>query len=97
MKEIRAGLGWLCMFLFCFGLAMVGMLSRHPVSRVAAAVQQEDPHASQPDHCTNAKNAPAAHKCDCKKTANACDLEDRKCRVYCRKNHCHCFHPECDS
>src|SRR5262245_3348732 len=97
MKKIRALLAWLFMFLFCFGLAMVGMSSRHPGARVAAAVQQEDPHANQPDHCTNAKKAPAAHKCDCKKAENACDVEDRKCRVYCRKNHCHCFHPGCDS
>lgn len=54
-------------------------------------------HEGQPDHCSNAKTAPAAHKCECKKTEDACDVEDKTCKVYCRKDHCHCFHPACDS
>lgn len=62
-----------------------------------SALQADDPHEGQPDHCTNAKNAPAAHKCACAKTEDACDVEDKKCKVYCRKDHCHCFHPSCDS
>jgi len=68
-----------------------------PLLHAVPAAQQEDPHAGQVDHCTNAKTAPAAHKCECKKTADACDTEDKQCKVYCRKNHCHCFHPACDS
>jgi len=56
-----------------------------------------DEHEGQPAHCSNAKTAPAAHKCTCKKTEDACDVEDKKCKVYCRKDHCHCFHPACDS
>jgi len=82
--------------LFCY--VFLTLCARHPApSTAAAATQQEDPHDGQPDHCTNAKNAPAAHKCECKKTEDACDVEDKKCKVYCRKDHCHCFHPACDS
>ena len=73
------------------------MAYRPAPTTAVAAVQQDDPHNGQPDQCTNAKNAPADHKCNCKKVAGACDVEDRKCRVYCRKNHCHCFQPACDS
>ena len=58
---------------------------------------QEQPHESQPDHCSNAKTAPKAHKCDCKKAEDDCDREDKACKVYCRKHKCYCFHPGCDS
>lgn len=56
---------------------------------------QADEHEGQPEHCTNAKNAPKAHKCECKKTEDACDIEDKACKVYCRKNKCYCAHPGC--
>lgn len=64
--------------------------------------QDDDPHKGQPEHCTNAKTAPAAHKCECKKSPEesggmGCDVEDVKCRVYCRKDKCYCYHPSCDS
>jgi len=59
--------------------------------------QQGDEHEGQPEHCTNAKTAPKAHKCECKKSEEACDVEDKACKVYCRKNKCYCFHPACDS
>lgn len=66
--------------------------------------QQEPPspgHEGQPDHCTNATTAPKAHKCECKKTpgedGSGCDTEDKACKVYCRKNHCHCVHIGCTS
>lgn len=72
--------------------------------QLAVVAQQEPPapgHEGQPDHCSNAKTAPKAHKCECKKTpgedGSGCDTEDKACKVYCRKNHCHCFHPACDS
>jgi len=68
---------------------------------VAATLPQEeppseDPHAGQPEHCTNAKEAPEAHKCACKKSEDMCDVEDKACRVYCRKDKCYCAH-SCDS
>ena len=77
-------------------LGVTGQFNNHPLT-TAAATQTEDPHDGQPDHCSNAKAAPVAHKCECKKTAGACDVEDKKCKVYCRKNRCHCFQPACDS
>lgn len=63
---------------------------------------QDDPHDGQPEHCTNAKTAPKAHKCDCKKAPEdaggmGCEIEDVKCRVYCRKDKCYCYHGGCDS
>lgn len=59
--------------------------------------QQQYPHEGQPSHCSNAKTAPKAHQCECKKSEDDCDTEDKNCKVYCRKNHCHCVHPACDS
>lgn len=85
----------LALLLLVLLAACVGIVAGHLDS--ALAQQQEDPHEGQPKHCSNAKTAPKAHKCDCKKTADACDIEDVKCRVYCRKNKCYCFHPSCDS
>ena len=84
---MKRGLGIAVMFLLV-GLA----LTTYHLSPTTA-----DEHEGQPSHCSNAKTAPAAHKCDCKKTEDACDVEDKKCKVYCRKDHCHCFHPACDS
>ena len=80
--------GW---FLVTLLILVVLLVTRH-----SSLVTASD-HDGQPSHCSNAKTAPAAHKCDCKKTEDACDVEDKKCKVYCRKNHCHCFHPACDS
>ena len=63
------------------------------------AQQQEDPHEGQPDTCSNAKNAPKAHLCECKKDPGedgaGCEIEDIKCKVYCRKNKCFCAHQGC--
>ena len=79
------------------GAGLLGVGAAQLDSQTPAVAAQADEHEGQPDHCTNAKNAPAAHKCECKKTEDACDMEDKKCKVYCRKDHCHCFHPACDS
>lgn len=66
--------------------------------QVLQQTPQQDPHEGQPSHCVNyPKEKNKAHYCECKKTADSCDQEDTKCKVYCRKNHCHCFHPTCDS
>ena len=69
---------------------------------VLPAAQQEPlPHDQQPSHCSNAKEAKAPHRCECKKApgedGEGCEREDVKCKVYCKPNHCHCFHPQCDS
>ena len=65
------------------------------------AQEPSDPHANQPDHCANAKNVPAAHACECRKAPNSdgggCDVEDKKCRTYCRKDKCYCTHVGCTS
>jgi hypothetical protein len=61
---------------------------------VETSVVQE--HEKQLDHCSNAKTAPKAHKCECKRTAETgCDVEDKACKVWCRKNKCFCVHPGC--
>ena len=78
------------------GVALLGAYGAQVDTPVVAA-QQEDPHEWQPEHCSNAKTAPKAHKCECKKSAESCDVEDKACKVYCRKNKCYCFHPACDS
>lgn len=84
--------------LLLWGLMAWGTLAAQQESPQPAP---DDPHSGQVDHCTNAKNAPAAHKCECHKEpgvdGSGCDVEDKKCKVYCRRNHCHCFHPACDS
>ena len=94
IRKPRFTVFWIMLLAVLLGIS--GQFDTHPV-RTAAATQTEHPHEGEPDHCSNAKTAPAAHKCECKKKEGACDVEDKTCRVYCRKNHCHCFHPECDS
>ena len=37
------------------------------VPLVSIYTQEENPHEGQPSHCTNAKDAPKAHKCECMK------------------------------
>ena len=104
MTRIEALLGSLIIgLLLCMGLVVWGhaVAQQEPPSP-APPSQGDDPHAGQPDHCTNAKDAPQAHRCECSKAeeedgGKGCDVEDVKCRVYCRKDHCHCFHPRCDS
>lgn len=70
---------------------------------------QQEPTWQEPDHpkdqpgahCFNGRETPKAHKCECKKVAGedgkGCDVEDRSCREFCHRDHCTCFHPECDS
>ena len=79
------------------GAGLLGAYGAQIDSPPVVAAQQEDPHEGQPEHCSNAKTAPKAHKCECKKSEEACDVEDKSCKVYCRKNKCYCFHPSCDS
>lgn len=82
-----------------------GTLTPERVDQLLRSAQQDnppdDPHANQPEHCTNAKDAPKAHKCDCKKDpgvdGSGCEIEDIKCKKYCKKNKCYCFHSNCDS
>jgi hypothetical protein len=82
----------------CLALSVILGPPRSTAVPVHAATQEgQDPHQGQPDHCTNDRNAPDAHKCDCHRSENACEMEDKKCKVYCHKDHCHCFHPGCDS
>lgn len=102
MGKAEALVGALLTGLLLSWLLMVwGTWDRYEYQRVVRAAQQDtpqpDPHEGQPDMCSNAKNAIPAHKCECKKTADACDVEDKKCKKYCQKQHCHCFHPACDS
>lgn len=91
MKGIDSRLGWAGLILFSLLLA-------------AAWAQQEPDHPrdSKLHSCTNAKAA--AVKCTCRKVpgedGTGCDAdaaEDTACREWCHKDHCHCFHPECDS
>lgn len=87
------------------GLALVLGLILSCILFGISVAQQEPPqppppdsHEGQPSHCSNAKTAPKPHKCDCKKTPGmGCDVEDQKCRVYCRPHKCYCFHMGCDS
>lgn len=92
--------------LLVLGLIMSGQADEWASRWVAlyTVAQQEPPspgHEGQPSHCSNATTVPKAHKCECKKTpgedGSGCDTEDKACKVYCRKHHCHCFHPLCDS
>src|SRR5262245_55453681 len=92
----------LVMVLLVGGFTCASLLRAQIDKRPAVAAQLGDDHEGQPDMCSNAKNAIAAHKCDCMKSPSeeggmGCDTEDKKCKVYCRKDHCHCFHPACDS
>lgn len=69
---------------------------------IPSPAQSDDPHSGQPDHCTNAREAPKAHRCECKKAPEAegglgCETEDVHCKVYCHKNKCYCYQPKCDS
>jgi hypothetical protein len=82
----------------------LGFVSQFPSRHLAAtsshfvAQQQQDPHEGQPERCTNARTEKGKpHFCECKKEPDSCDVEDKKCKVYCHKNHCHCFHVGCDS
>ena len=69
-----------------------------PTVSPSCLVAQQDPHEGQLEQCTNARTEKGkAHFCQCKKDAEACDREDKKCKVYCHKDHCHCFHAGCDS
>lgn len=80
------------------GAGLLGLFGAQIDSPPVLAIQQApDPHDGQVEHCSNAKTAPKAHKCECKKSEEACDVEDKACKVYCRKNKCYCFHPACDS
>ena len=87
--------------LLSWGLMAWGTQQEEVIIRMVAAQEQEDPHANQPDHCSNAKEADKAHKCDCKKDpgvdGSGCEIEDVKCKKYCKKNKCYCFHHNCDS
>lgn len=63
---------------------------------------QQDPHAGQPDTCDNHFTTAPAARCTCHRT-NTCPQpgepplgEDIKCKVYCRKDHCHCV-ASCDT
>jgi hypothetical protein len=100
----------LAILAFVLGTALmtvlgVGFVSEPPspaglaVSPSCLVVQEEpDPHQGQPERCTNARTEKGQpHFCECKKDAEACDAEDKKCKVYCHKDHCHCFHAGCDS
>lgn len=106
MGKAEALVGALLTGLLLSWMLMVwGTWDRLEYERVVRASQQEppapDPHEGQVDHCTNARGAPKAHLCECKKEPNedgtGCDIEDKKCKVYCRKQHCHCYQPACDS
>ena len=68
---------------------------------VPGAQQQEpqpDQHRGQPDYCVNVDGFPdkpmtPAHECACECMEDG--TEDRKCKVWCRKDRCSCIH-ECD-
>lgn len=83
------------------GAGLLGLFGAQIDSPPPVAVQQEDPHDGQPEHCSNAKTAPKAHKCECSKEPGAdgagCSVEDKKCKTYCRPKACWCFQPKCDS
>jgi hypothetical protein len=65
-----------------------------------ALFAQGDPHEGQPDTCSNHSSADAAHQCECWRATDCptpdengnpvARAEDPKCKVYCRKDHCHC-------
>lgn len=67
---------------------------------VPSGAQDPGPHEGQPAYCTNHElpDYPlvAPHICECERGCTKDDPEDSKCKVYCRKDHCHCL-AECDS
>jgi len=52
-----------------------------PTVSPSCLVAQEDPHEGQLEQCTNARTEGKPHFCECKKDAEACDREDKKCIV----------------
>ena len=65
---------------------------------VPGGAQEPDPHALA--YCVNHAGFPKfpmeePHICTCDSPCNEGDPEDRKCLVYCRKDHCHCI-AECE-
>jgi hypothetical protein len=59
------------------------------------SAQADDPHAGQPDHCSNAHSN--THKCECQRATKCkheqAKEEDSKCQTYCRKEACKCLDP----
>jgi hypothetical protein len=66
-----------------------------PWKVITVAVQEDDPHAGQPDHCSNAHAN--NHKCECQRATKCkheqAKEEDSKCQTYCRKEACKCLDP----
>ena len=84
------------------GAGLLGAYGAQIDSTPTVAAQQEDPHEGQPEHCSNAKTAPKSHRCECKKTSEedggaGCNVEDKGCKTYCRKEKCFCVHRGCTS
>lgn len=77
---------FVCIFLLTLLVAVPGS-SQEPTP---------DPHQGQPAYCVNHpldEQHPMnqAHACMCAKPCEEGGSEDPMCRVYCRKDHCHCL------
>lgn len=76
---------FICVLLLALALGVPG-----------SAQQQPDSHDGQPEYCVNHpldKDHPATepHVCACHKPCEEGEGEDPMCRVFCRKDHCHCL------
>ncbi len=65
------------------------------------------PEPGQPARCDNFKDTEAAHRCECGRAKQECDgglpqppadvRMDKKCKTYCRAQHCECAGHKCRS
>jgi hypothetical protein len=62
------------------------------------------PEPGQPAHCDNKLATEAAHRCECGRAMQKCSIPgeppanvtmDRKCKTYCRAQHCLCRSSHC--
>ena len=64
----------------------------------------DDPEPGQPAHCDNYLATPAAHRCACGRAMQKCSIPaeepepvamDKRCKTYCREQHCLCVGTHC--
>lgn len=62
------------------------------------------PEPGQPAQCDNYIHTPKAHRCECGRAMQKCTspvdppepvMNDKKCKTYCRSQHCECVGTHC--
>lgn len=91
--------------LLVFALALAAQREQPPKPTPPFPGDGNPQHNGQPMHCQNHDHNGWLHNCDCRaEEADHCNpgdpepsaptgRESSKCKVYCRKDHCHCVTP----